>query len=116
LYSQLESFLAGFHDILPADFLTHFDARELELLICGLPNIDIEDLRAHTTYSGYTQQSKVIKWLWSVLRQFSDPEKALFLQFVTGTSKVPLGGKTTVMLTRAINECFFSQCLLPLYE
>ena len=90
---QLDALIAGFHEILPAAFLTHFDARELELLICGLPDIDIEDLRIHTTYSGYTKQSDVIKWLWAVLREFTGPEKALFLQFVTGTSKVPLGGK-----------------------
>lgn len=29
---------------------------------------------------------------WNVLKSFSKQEKALFLQFVTGTSKVPLDG------------------------
>lgn len=66
-----------------------FDAQELELLISGLPDIDLDDLRAHTEYQGYKPTDPVISYFWSVLRGFSQEEKALFLQYVTGTSKVP---------------------------
>jgi E3 ubiquitin-protein ligase HUWE1 len=54
--------------------------------------VDIEDLHAHTSYTGYKQSDAVIQRFWSVLRKFSNEEKALFVQFVTGTSKVPLDG------------------------
>jgi E3 ubiquitin-protein ligase HUWE1 len=67
-----------------------FDPQELELLISGLPDIDLEDLRAHTEYQGYKSTDPVISFFWSVLRSFSQEEKALFLQYVTGTSKVLL--------------------------
>jgi E3 ubiquitin-protein ligase HUWE1 len=90
--AQLDALLSGFHAIIPRSFLSHFDAKELELLICGLPDIDFDDLRAHTTYSGYTATSDVIRSFWTVLNALDLQEKALFLQFVTGTSKVPLGG------------------------
>jgi hypothetical protein len=66
-----------------------FDAQELELLISGLPDIDLDDLRAHTEYQGYKPTDPVISYFWAVLRGFSQEEKALFLQYVTGTSKVP---------------------------
>ena len=33
-----------------------------------------------------------IQWLWRALRSFDQAERAKFLQFVTGTSKVPLQG------------------------
>lgn len=89
---QLDAFLEGFHDLVPPELVSIFDAQELELLISGLPAIDLEDLRAHTEYNGYKLSDPIINWFWNVLRGFSDEEKALFLQFVTGTSKVPLDG------------------------
>jgi len=76
----------------PPELISIFDASELELLISGLPDIDLDDLRANTEYHGYKSTDPVISWMWSVLRSFNKEEKALFLQFVTGTSKVPLEG------------------------
>lgn len=89
---QIDAFLSGFHDLVPAELISIFDAQEVELLISGLPDIDFDDLRAHTDYHGYRSFDQQITWFWSVLRSFSKEEKALFLQFVTGTSKVPLEG------------------------
>lgn len=37
---QIRSFLEGFHELIPADSIKFFDAKELELLISGLPSID----------------------------------------------------------------------------
>lgn len=91
-HKQIDAFLEGFHELLPHSLFGHFDPSELELLISGLPEVDIEDLFAHTTYTGYKPGDQVIQWFWSVLRKFSNEEKALFVQFVTGTSKVPLDG------------------------
>lgn len=53
---------------------------------------DLEDLRANTEYQGYSPNDLVISRFWHVLRGFSQEERALFLQFVTGTAKVPLDG------------------------
>ena len=33
-----------------------------------------------------------IQWFWRALRSFDQADRAKFLQFVTGTSKVPLQG------------------------
>ena len=91
LISQIDSFLRGFNEILPASSCLHFfDPAELELLISGLPEVDIEDLCANTTYTGYSASDPAIGHLWTVLRSFTKEEKALFVQFVTGTSKVLL--------------------------
>jgi E3 ubiquitin-protein ligase HUWE1 len=89
---QIDSFLEGFHELVPPELISLFDAQELELLISGLPDIDLDDLRAHTDYHGYKPSDPPINFFWTVLRSFSKEEKALFLQFVTGTSKVPLEG------------------------
>lgn len=52
----------------------------------------MDDLKAHTEYHGYRSTDDQISWFWNALKSFSREEQALFLQFVTGTSKVPLDG------------------------
>ncbi|KAL1843639.1 hypothetical protein VTJ49DRAFT_621 [Mycothermus thermophilus] len=89
---QMEHFLKGFHDIIPADLISIFTEQELELLISGLPDIDVDDWKAHTEYHNYTAASQQIQWFWRAVRSFDKEERAKLLQFVTGTSKVPLNG------------------------
>lgn len=89
---QLEAFVRGFHDIIPAELIAIFDEQELELLISGLPEIDVDDWKAHTEYHNYTANSPQVIWFWRVVRNMSNEERAKLLQFVTGTSKVPLNG------------------------
>jgi E3 ubiquitin-protein ligase HUWE1 len=88
IHSQITSFLDGFYDLVPVEMISIFTPTELELLISGLPDIDIEDLRVHSDYHQYRATDDLIQWFWNVLRSFTREEKALFLQFVTGTSKV----------------------------
>lgn len=86
--SQIETFLDGFYELVPADLISIFSPTELELLLCGLPDIDLEDLMRNTEYRRYTEGDQTIVWFWEVLHGFSQEELARFVQFVTGTSKV----------------------------
>jgi E3 ubiquitin-protein ligase HUWE1 len=86
--AQTESFLDGFYDLVPPELITIFSPSELELLICGLPDIDVEELRINTEYHQYRATDPIIQWFWDALRGFSREERASFLMFVTGTSKV----------------------------
>ncbi|CAG9335559.1 unnamed protein product [Blepharisma stoltei] len=92
ILKQINAFLEGFYEIVPKQLISIFDSKELELLISGLPEIDIEDFKANTEYHNYTKTTPVIVWFWEVLEEFSHEERAEFLQFVTGSSKVPLEG------------------------
>lgn len=89
---QLEHFLKGFHDIVPAELIAIFSEQELELLISGLPDINVDDWKNNTEYHNYTAASPQIQWFWRAVRSFDKEERAKLLQFVTGTSKVPLNG------------------------
>jgi len=89
--------LLGFFDVIPEPALTVFDSQELELLLCGLPSIDMEDWQSNTLYSGSFETKKsrnqVCNWFWDVVTNDFDSEmKARLLQFVTGTSGVPSRG------------------------
>jgi len=89
---QMANFLKGFHDIIPADLISIFNEQELELLISGLPDIDVDDWKGNTEYQNYSAASQQIQWFWRAVRSFDKEERAKLLQFVTGTSKVPLNG------------------------
>ncbi|KAI9848797.1 MAG: hypothetical protein M1838_000378 [Thelocarpon superellum] len=92
IQEQLEHFLRGFHDIVPAELISIFSEQELELLISGLPDIDVDDWKNNTEYHNYTASSPQMQWFWRAVRSFDKEERAKLLQFVTGTSKVPLNG------------------------
>ena len=65
---QIDSFLEGFYEIIPKRLISIFDEQELELLISGLPNIDLDDLKANTEYHKYTESSlQVSSSCWGVL-------------------------------------------------
>lgn len=94
---QLTELLLGFFDIIPEPALTVFDANELELILCGLPEIDMDDWQANTIYSGLFEsqgaKSQVIEWFWEVVQDDFDQEmRARLLQFVTGAAGVPARG------------------------
>jgi len=92
---QLTELLLGFYDVIPEPALTVFDAGELELLLCGMPTIDVADWKMHTEYGGYIQSSgeSVALWFWQLVEEDFDTEmRARLLQFVTGTSSVPVSG------------------------
>lgn len=38
---QIEAFLEGFHELIPSNIVSVFDCNELELMMSGLPDIDV---------------------------------------------------------------------------
>jgi len=58
---QIDSFLEGFYEVIPKRLISIFDEQELELLISGLPNIDLDDLKANTEYHKYNDNSLQVR-------------------------------------------------------
>ncbi|XP_043469470.1 E3 ubiquitin-protein ligase SMURF1 [Leptopilina heterotoma] len=90
-----QQFLAlhkGFHELIPPQLLRPFDERELELVIGGLGTIDINDWKTHTRLKHCTPDTPVVKWFWQIVESYSEEMRARLLQFVTGSSRVPLQG------------------------
>ncbi|KAH0584286.1 hypothetical protein H2248_009833 [Termitomyces sp. 'cryptogamus'] len=89
---QFEAFMSGFSELIPLDLVTVFDERELELLIGGMSEIDVDDWTKFTDYRGYEVNDEVIQWFWKCVRSWPPERKSRLLQFATGTSRIPVNG------------------------
>lgn len=89
---QFHAFREGFHELIPHDLINVFDERELELLIGGIAEIDVDDWKKHTDYRGYTESDEVIQNFWQTVRGWDGEQKSRLLQFTTGTSRIPVNG------------------------
>ncbi|KAE8905986.1 hypothetical protein PF005_g492 [Phytophthora fragariae] len=95
---QLLSFLTALYDVVPEGLLKLFDYQELELLMCGVPSIDVEDWKKHTDFKFFTHNFPTelelnnIEWFWEVVEDMKNEDRVRLLQFATGTSRVPAQG------------------------
>jgi len=89
---QMAAFLEGFHDVIPPSAITQFDEGGLELLLGGIGSINVKDWRDNTIYKNYEPSDTVITWFWRLVLTMGDEMRHRLLQFVTGTSRVPMNG------------------------
>ncbi|CDQ63111.1 unnamed protein product [Oncorhynchus mykiss] len=89
---QTKAFLDGFNEVVPLEWLRYFDEKELELMLCGMQEIDLSDWQKNTIYRHYTKNSKQIHWFWQVVKDMDNEKRIRLLQFVTGTCRLPVGG------------------------
>eukprot|EP00731_Ephydatia_muelleri_P029437 Em0020g1081a len=89
---QFLALQTGFHELIPPELLKSFDEKELELVISGLGKVDVSDWKANTRLKHCTAESDVVKSFWKAVECYDDEKRARLLQFVTGSSRVPLEG------------------------
>jgi len=90
-----QQFLAlqkGFNELIPQNLLKPFDERELELVIGGLGTIDLMDWKTNTRLKHCMADTPQVIWFWKIVESYSEEMRARLLQFVTGSSRVPLQG------------------------
>mmetsp|Transcript_16759 Transcript_16759/g.16437 ORF Transcript_16759/g.16437 Transcript_16759/m.16437 type:complete len:188 (-) Transcript_16759:49-612(-) len=93
--TQTVAFVESFLNIIPHDTISIFTIDELDQVLFGLKEIDIEDWKENTFYKGkYMENSdhKTIKWFWEIISSLSNNEKRKFLQFCTGSRSLPIEG------------------------
>ncbi|KAI9905769.1 hypothetical protein PsorP6_014199 [Peronosclerospora sorghi] len=115
---QLGSLMQGLFSIIPKELLSVFDHQELELLICGIPDIDVQDWKTHTIYVGESDE-RIVAWFWNIVNGFSNEQKARLLQFTTGSARVPVQGFKALTMNDgricpfAIQCVSVDECLYP---
>ncbi|KAG8376644.1 hypothetical protein BUALT_Bualt09G0084900 [Buddleja alternifolia] len=88
------AFYRGLTDLISPSWLKLFNANEFnQLLSGGDHDIDVEDLRKNTQYTGgYSEGSRTVKLFWEVFAGFEPRERCMVLKFVTSCSRAPLLG------------------------
>jgi len=124
---QVRAIRKGLNSIVPANMLSLFSSFDLEMLVCGNPEIDVDLLRKHTHYQGISAHTPLVKNMWRVLDSFNTHERQMFIRFVWGRSRLPLTESDwtqqfTLHALRAGDDklpiahtCFFS-LELPMYS
>ncbi|CUG93620.1 Hypothetical protein, putative [Bodo saltans] len=92
VHKRTAALLTGVSKWFPLEWLTSFTPEELELVCCGIAEIDVEDWRSHATYDGFTTSSPQIKWFWEYVESLSMESRARLLQFARGSSNAPAAG------------------------
>jgi ubiquitin-protein ligase E3 A len=123
---QFEALHRGLHFVCGGPAIKLFSPDELELVVCGSPNLDFKELEAGTTYEGgFTKESEVVVWLWELVHAMDSENQRSFLHYVTGSGRVPIKGLSTLKMVIQQNgehsdrlptalTCF-SRLLLPNY-
>ncbi|KAI0176520.1 hypothetical protein GGR52DRAFT_365485 [Hypoxylon sp. FL1284] len=98
-FRQTRAFLKGLGSIINPAWLSMFNQSELQRLVGGdSSEIDVEDLRRNTEYSGLYvigddgREHSTIEMFWQVMREFRDSERREVLKYVTSTPRAPLLG------------------------
>ncbi|XP_026746441.1 E3 ubiquitin-protein ligase TRIP12-like, partial [Trichoplusia ni] len=96
---QMEAFREGFESVFPLANLKIFYPEEMEQVFCGSPSggrdqrweprMLAECIRPD---HGYNAESRAIRMLIDILASYNREEQRLFLQFVTGSPRLPTGG------------------------
>lgn len=93
IIKQVNAFCEGFNSLISHDEICFFSPSELELLMCGIPEIDIDDLKENISIQyPYTKDHPVIKLFFSVISKWDNDILAKFVLFLTGSSQVPING------------------------
>ncbi|KAG7809671.1 hypothetical protein KL924_002633 [Ogataea haglerorum] len=92
--SQIHSFVEGFSAVFPFSSMTIFSSAELvKLLGNGEEDWSYETLSGviHADH-GYSMDSPSVQRLMEIMSEFTADERRKFLQFLTGSPKLPIGG------------------------
>ncbi|XP_060677257.1 probable E3 ubiquitin-protein ligase HERC1 isoform X2 [Hemiscyllium ocellatum] len=89
LDQQVAAIRQGMSAIVPVPLLSLLTERQLEQLVCGMPEVNVDTLKKVVRYRDIAENHQLLNWLWQTLQEFSNEERVLFLRFVSGRSRLP---------------------------
>lgn len=107
----LKFLLLGAQDVCPRELLAIFTPAMLQILVCGVTLIDVEEIINNTVCF---LENQMQNWFFNCLRSMSPSDMALFLTFVTGTSVLPVGGAAQLNPPLSVRKSFKTENFLPI--
>eukprot|EP00669_Euglena_mutabilis_P004855 TRINITY_DN16219_c0_g1_i1.p1 TRINITY_DN16219_c0_g1~~TRINITY_DN16219_c0_g1_i1.p1 ORF type:complete len:255 (+),score=33.55 TRINITY_DN16219_c0_g1_i1:242-1006(+) len=68
--AQLEALALGLYSVVPKHALFLLTWRQLESIVCGRPDFDVDELRASVRYEGISPNDTRVEYFWQVLFGF----------------------------------------------
>ncbi|KAI3388995.1 hypothetical protein SNEBB_006649 [Seison nebaliae] len=129
IQNQFKAFYHGFHSVCASNALLLFSPKEIEILVCGQKNIDLDNLKNVTSYeNGFHKNHNYIILFWDVFSELGPKMQRRLLLFATGTDRVPIGGisEMTFKISRMFTDghtnllplahTCFNHLVLPVYS
>jgi len=88
--AQAQAVRRGLATMVPIKLLSLFTWDQLEMMVCGVAEIDVKLLQKVTEYSSCSATDEHVRFFWQALEEFSIDERAMFLRFTWGRSRLPL--------------------------
>ena len=82
----------GLFTYIPESLIKIFTSNEFDLILNGIPFIDVNDWIENTAYEGYEPSDNIIIQFWDIVRELPQDKLKRLLQFSTGSTRVPVGG------------------------
>eukprot|EP00760_Papus_ankaliazontas_P037788 PhM_4_TR8751/c0_g1_i1/m.93471/K10594/HERC1; E3 ubiquitin-protein ligase HERC1 len=95
--AQHEALLSGFHSVVPRHAFALLRWTELERLICGRPDFNVEELMSQARFEGLRRSDRRVQFFETALKDFTPHERALFMRFVSGRERLPNGIRLKLM-------------------
>ncbi|XP_072041888.1 LOW QUALITY PROTEIN: probable E3 ubiquitin-protein ligase HECTD2 [Amphiura filiformis] len=126
VYHQFAAFYHGFHSVCASNALIMLRPEEVEMLVCGNPNLDFEALERVTTYDGYNKKDPTVRYFWETAKAYPKNLQKKLLLFATGSDRIPIGGmgemsfkiirvETSSSMLPMSHTCF-NHLILPPYK
>ena len=95
--NQINALRRGFFQLMPSNKINIFTVEELDLLIGGVKDIDVELLQNVCIYKGGyenidVEKNSSVNYFWDILKEMELEMKRKVLRFITGTTRIPLDG------------------------
>eukprot|EP00939_MAST-03C_sp_MAST-3C-sp1_P001550 g1550.t1 len=90
--TQIKAMQSGLFEILPERVVRLLSGRDLEMFVCGDPEIDVELLKENTEYSGprnWGPNHPAVKMFWEIFENYSQIERAKTLRFIWARETLP---------------------------
>uniref|UniRef100_A0A8C2NMW8 HECT domain-containing protein n=1 Tax=Capra hircus TaxID=9925 RepID=A0A8C2NMW8_CAPHI len=109
---QVAAVREGMSWIVPVPLLSLLTAKQLEQMVCGMPEISVEVLKKVVRYREVDEQHQLVQWFWHTLEEFSNEERVLFMRFVSGRSRLPantadISQRFQIMKVDRVSKIFF---------
>jgi len=116
----------GLSSVVPMKAMQLFTWRELEVLVCGVPEISMRYLQKHTVEQGWGNDRTTVVLFWKAFEKLNHKERSGFVKFAWARERLPRGNEVwshTFKLTRSsappnappkAHTCFF-QVEMPVH-